>query len=844
MRSLPSKARWFVVFIWTCALLSVLGVRLYTGPKMEAGLFDFIVFLLLGAVAGRIKVDLSRGKGDSNDMGSLSLESALVFAALLRFGPGPAMLVGATSTCIGCLFPSRQPLYQLLFNVALSVTEIFISGLIFVTLNGGTLRLNLESSFPAIVATSLSFFVINTSAVAMIIALCTEQRIFPTWKESFLWTAPSYFAGASVSTVSLLIFRQHVGAVLLFGSPIAYLTYCSYSVYTARAHEKQKHIEELQTSQEQLASLYLATIKSLALAIDAKDQYTHQHILRVQKYAVATAKQMGLSGDELEGINTGALLHDIGKLGVPEYVLLKPGKLTSEEFEKIKKHPEIGAAILDPVDFPWPVLPAVKYHHEKWDGSGYPEGLAGENIPLPGRILAVADAYDALTTSRSYRHAWSHERALNEIKRTSGTHFDPVVVVAFLEVIDDIVQQMLLEGDGPLAISSLESKGTITKSDEAAREIQRASSELWALYEVVQTLSSSLGLQETLDILARKLEAIVPGTACLFLLKEESDGMLAARAAVGINQPFFESCRTAGNTSLSLQVADSRETYLGVYDMDDLLLCSSPITQWIAINCALIVPIVHQGTILGTINLYHPQQYAFGSHDKQLLEMIAERAAMAIYNGILYDRTRSRASTDPLTGLYNIRYLTEYVDERCQRTESRQNLSPEDVDKDHCDQFALLCLDLDSFKPINDLFGHQKGDEVLRALAKIFQRIARKRDVVARYGGDEFLIVLEGATAEVAEDIAERIQKTVAAYNPGLSHPKLGGLRLGVSIGSACFPQEGSDCATLLSVADSKMYRNKGERKLEQMAERAHFRNLSTEASIPHYVRESDTSVI
>ena len=212
--------------------------------------------------------------------------------------------------------------------------------------------------------------------VAVIIALCTAQKPFGLWRSTFLWTAPSYFAGACISAIALLTFGDHVGGALLLVSPIAYLIYQSYAITTARAQmEKQQHIEELQENQAHLADLYLATIKSLALAIDAKDQYTHQHILRVQRYAVATAKQMGLSGNDLEGVNTGALLHDIGKLGVPEYVLLKPGRLTEEEFAKIKKHPEIGAAILDPVEFPWPVLPVVKYHHEKWDGTGYPEGL-------------------------------------------------------------------------------------------------------------------------------------------------------------------------------------------------------------------------------------------------------------------------------------------------------------------------------------------------------------------------------------------------------------------------------------------------------------------------------------
>jgi len=188
-------------------------------------------------------------------------------------------------------------------------------------------------------------------------------------------------------------------------------------------------------------------VGGVALAIDAKDQYTHQHILRVQRYAVAAAKQMGLTGNELEGLNTGALLHDIGKLGVPEYVLLKPGRLTDEEFEKIKKHPEIGAAILDPVEFPWPVLPVVKYHHERWDGTGYPHATRREEIPLCGRIVALADVYDALTSRRVYKPKLSHETARCMIMDSGGTHFDPDVVAAFARVEEEFLAVRMRYGE-------------------------------------------------------------------------------------------------------------------------------------------------------------------------------------------------------------------------------------------------------------------------------------------------------------------------------------------------------------------------------------------------------------
>ena len=422
MNKLPRPAQLYLILVYLLGAVAA-GFAIVTPlPKVDAAWWELGAYLVLAGLASSWKIRLMRHRS-AEDSVSLSLGYVLTCTALLRFGPAAAVLVGAFGAFVNSLFPysRRQPAHQLLFNVSTAVIESWVAGMVFLWLNHHSLVLRNPGTYPAVAGFSLTYFLLNTGGVAIILALCTAQRPFAVWRAKFFWTAPSYFAGGCVSALAILLFPNQIGFVLLLLAPLGWIVHQNYS----RTEQNQQYVEELKAGKEHLADLYLATIESLALAIDAKDQYTHQHILRVRRYAVATAHHMGITGLELEAINTGALLHDIGKLGVPEYVLLKPGRLTEEEFAKIKEHPQIGADILHPVQFPAPVLPVVRSHHEKWDGTGYPDGLKGEEIPRTARILAVADVYDALTSSRSYRSAWTHERACEVITKDRGTHFDP-----------------------------------------------------------------------------------------------------------------------------------------------------------------------------------------------------------------------------------------------------------------------------------------------------------------------------------------------------------------------------------------------------------------------------------
>ena len=407
--------------------------RLYIGSVITAGacilaegiwnwrtedIARFVSFCLVTMIASGLKVILPGVKS------TISMNFLFVLIGVSQLAHAETLIMGCLGMLVQCVFfsklkPNKLQVLFSLSSMAISINAAWVAYHLKIA--------NLGSSIMLLFAAAI-FFLINTFSVASVLALTEDKPILPVWRESYFWSFPNYLVGAGVAGVivqSNLRFGWQVSLLLL---PVIYFIYRSQMLYVGKLEGEKKHAEERRQHAEEVAALHRRTIRTLALAIEAKDQTTSDHLTRVEVYATQIGMDLGLGGNEMEALRAAALLHDIGKLAVPEYIISKPGKLTPDEFEKMKTHTVVGAEMVEQVRFPYPVAPIVRSHHEKWDGSGYPDGLTGENIPLGARILSAVDCLDALASDRQYRRALPLDQAIEIVRKESGKSFDPKIV--------------------------------------------------------------------------------------------------------------------------------------------------------------------------------------------------------------------------------------------------------------------------------------------------------------------------------------------------------------------------------------------------------------------------------
>jgi diguanylate cyclase (GGDEF)-like protein len=545
-----------------------------------------------------------------------------------------------------------------------------------------------------------------------------------------------------------------------------------------------------------LADLHFSTIEALALAIDAKDKTAASHIRRVQFYAKALARKVGASEDEIQGVTTAAMLHDVGKLAVPEHILSKPGRLSDEEFQKIRIHPQVGFQIIEHVPFPYPVAPLVLCHHERWDGRGYPLGLRGTDIPLGARVLAVADYFDSITRDRPYHKRVALEIATVLLRQEAGRALDPDLVAAFLDLLPDL-------GDG-VGDSAERARARRPESGDhsAFENIARAHQEIYALYEIAQAIGSTLDVADTMSLIASKLSPLVPFSSCALFVRDEHDG-LTCRFATGVDADGLRGQTVSAGQGLAGWVTRNRRSMmmgrrLGDIDRGDLGTVAPHL------HSALASPLITNDRVIGALAVYHSDPDFYVDEHRRLLDRVAEQAAAAVSNSLVFEQTRQASLSDPLTGLPNSRFMLSYLGRELARAQRLEH------------QVALLLLDLDDFKVINDNHGHHVGDRALREVARVLRETIRPYDICVRYAGDEFVVVLPDCGGEEAE--AKRLELQQAIESVAFDASEGQRVRLSLSIGAAVFPGDGSSYETLLATADARMYLDKRHRKAKSSA--------------------------
>ena len=369
---------------------------------------------------------------------SISVSETFVFTSVLLFGTAAGTLTVTLDGLIISLWLWRKGVnfHKLLFNTTAPALSIWLAAQLFFFIAGVPPltqgAASLPSLLPGLLAFAVAYFLLNSWLMATAVSFDEPSSPMEIWRNNFLWLSLSFFSGASVSILLVSVSREIDLTAVAVIVPLLIISYLTYHTSMARVEDANKHVD-------QLNHLYLSTIETLAMAIDAKDQVTHGHIRRVQEYSVSLAHKMGVDDKDLiKAIKAASLLHDMGKLAVPENILNKPGSLTTKEFEVMKTHASVGADILAAIDFPYPVVPIVRHHHENWDGSGYPDRLSGTDIPIGARILSVVDCFDALTSDRPYRSRLHETEAVAILQERRGTMYDPLVVDTFIAMQRDL----------------------------------------------------------------------------------------------------------------------------------------------------------------------------------------------------------------------------------------------------------------------------------------------------------------------------------------------------------------------------------------------------------------------
>jgi diguanylate cyclase (GGDEF)-like protein/putative nucleotidyltransferase with HDIG domain len=778
-------SRWARVYVGTVAALGVCAIAqsvyaMYAVPIAR----NWFILAILTLISGSATVKLPSVPA------TISISETFVFTSVLLFGPAAGTLTVALDALVISLWLARRghPFHRIAFNICALPASLWLGAHLFYFVWGGQPLSKVSESvqigallIPLILFT-VTYYLLNSWLIAFAISL--EKRLSPlrVWKDNFAWLSLNYFGGASVAALLVTYTRNIDYAYLAFVLPLLAVLYFTFSMSMGRVEDANKHLTELN-------SLYMSTIETLAMAIDAKDQITHGHIRRVQHYATGLARALGVKDNaQIRAIEAASLLHDMGKLAVPEYILNKPGPLTPAEFEKMKLHASAGADILSAIDFPYPVVPIVRHHHESWNGTGYPDGLAGAQIPIGARILSVVDCFDALTSDRPYRPRLTDGEAIKILLDRRGTMYDPLIVDTFIQVHTDIapvLDDYVTPGKGGLSVIARGLTSTETTVPGARLDdIAASTEEMLVLYDLAQALTGRLDLSDAADVISQHIRRIVPASTCVFYVYDEQSDELYAAHVAGENAAQFSGLRIPRGQRLTGWVAANKQTILNsdpVLDLGEAGRSMRP-----RLRSCLSTPLICDGELVGVLTLYSAQQMAFAEDHGRIIEVVARQVAQTVRHAIEFKQNRAGNLQDQLTGLPNLQSLRGFVEAEMTAEGEPGALS-------------LILIEFRSAKAISRRFEKDAGNRALGQVIEAIKKVLRGADLLYRYGTDEFVVLLTKTDRQAALGVADRIARKIAEQSLESQH--LDDQRLAVELGVASAPADGTSVEALISVA-------------------------------------------
>jgi diguanylate cyclase (GGDEF)-like protein/putative nucleotidyltransferase with HDIG domain len=641
------------------------------------------------------------------------------------------------------------------------------------------------------------YFAANTGIVSTVIALVEKRPLLSVWKGHYSWAFGYYILGASLAEMVHVSAERLGWALALTLAPLIYGIHRSYRMYVDGLESEKAHAHEM-------ADLHVRTIEALALSIEAKDECTSEHLRRVQTYSLAIGEELGLGDEEIKALRAAAILHDIGKLAVPDYIISKPGKLTRAEFEKMKIHPAVGAEILEQVNFPYPVAPIVRAHHEKWDGTGYPAGLKGEEIPIGARILGAVDCFDALASHRQYRPALSLEEAMAYVVSRAGTEFDPRVVEVLARNYHAFEQrnqaaplrQQLLSkdktvelGDAPAAGFEQSRAGSTGESFSGLniyQTIATARYQMQAIQGIACEMGNSLGFSGLMPILSAGLKTMAPHNCIAFYVRE--DNLLKPKFVQGDNAELFQSLEIPIGEGLSGWVLDNNKPILNGNPAVEPGYLADP-SKFSTLRSALAIPLVSGDSFQGVLALYAADQDAFCKQHLRVLFSVRRMVSGIVRLALDLPLEPAAVEVDGLTGLATALAFHRRLE---QDLESGQATGS---------RLAVLLCDLDGMKWISDHLGQMTRAELTRSFGDTLRRQCQDAYLAARLSGDQFGLLLPGSDPASMQERIEAIAGMVRSNCASESQQEVIEFRAGWAL----YPDDGEYAETLVEAAEGRM---------------------------------------